>query len=127
MSTHRRSANIPWPYPAHAPEAVSPSAGDVELTYYHDLSYAEIAAIAGCPVNTVKTRMARARYRLAQQLAAQGLASATVRQRTTSRHDTGMPRVTQTASEPMWVTRFDPPAPCDPDHKTFSSRAAITQ
>ncbi|HEY1234045.1 MAG TPA: RNA polymerase sigma factor [Candidatus Binatia bacterium] len=27
----------------------------VELTFYHDLSYAEIAKIVGCPVNTVKT------------------------------------------------------------------------
>jgi RNA polymerase sigma factor (sigma-70 family) len=37
----------------------------VELTFYHDLSYAEIAEIVGCPVNTVKTRMLRARQRLA--------------------------------------------------------------
>jgi len=48
----------------------------VELTYYHDLSYMEIAAIVGCPVNTVKTRMSRARDRLARQLAVQGLAPA---------------------------------------------------
>jgi RNA polymerase sigma-70 factor (ECF subfamily) len=46
----------------------------VELTYYHDLSYAEIAAVVGCPVNTVKTRMARARQRLAARLGALGLA-----------------------------------------------------
>jgi len=37
----------------------------VELTYYHDLSYAEIAEILKCPVNTVKTRMLHARQRLA--------------------------------------------------------------
>jgi RNA polymerase sigma factor (sigma-70 family) len=37
----------------------------VELTFYHDLSYAEIAKIVGCPVNTVKTRMLHARRRLA--------------------------------------------------------------
>jgi RNA polymerase sigma-70 factor (ECF subfamily) len=45
----------------------------VELTYYHDLSYTEIAAVVGCPVNTVKTRMARARQRLAARLGALGL------------------------------------------------------
>lgn len=38
----------------------------VELTFYHDCSYQEIASIAGCPVNTVKTRMFHARRRLAQ-------------------------------------------------------------
>src|SRR5262245_31573506 len=37
----------------------------VELTFYHDRSYAEIAGIVGCPVNTVKTRMLHARRRLA--------------------------------------------------------------
>lgn len=36
----------------------------VELTYYFGLSYSEIAEIAGCPVNTVKTRMFHARKRL---------------------------------------------------------------
>ena len=36
----------------------------VELTYYGGFSYQEIAAIAGCPVNTVKTRMFHARRRL---------------------------------------------------------------
>ena len=48
----------------------------VELTYYHDLSYPEIAAIVECPVNTVKARMARARQRLAPQLGALALALA---------------------------------------------------
>jgi RNA polymerase sigma factor (sigma-70 family) len=48
----------------------------VELTYYYDLSYPEIAALVGCPVNTVKTRMARARQRLAPQLNALGLTRA---------------------------------------------------
>jgi RNA polymerase sigma factor (sigma-70 family) len=42
----------------------------VELTFYHDLSYAEIAKIVGCPVNTVKTRMLYARRRLASLFAA---------------------------------------------------------
>jgi RNA polymerase sigma factor (sigma-70 family) len=36
----------------------------VELTFVHGLSYQEIAAIADCPVNTVKTRMFHARRRL---------------------------------------------------------------
>jgi RNA polymerase sigma factor (sigma-70 family) len=36
----------------------------VLLTYYGGFSYREIAAIAGCPVNTVKTRMFHARRRL---------------------------------------------------------------
>ena len=36
----------------------------VELTYYHGCSYKEIAAIVGCPVNTVKTRMFHAHRKL---------------------------------------------------------------
>ena len=36
----------------------------VELTYYCGFSYQEIADIADCPVNTVKTRMFHARRRL---------------------------------------------------------------
>lgn len=36
----------------------------VELTYFFGLSYREIAEIAGCPVNTVKTRMFHARKQL---------------------------------------------------------------
>jgi len=36
----------------------------VELTYFCGFSYQEIAEIAGCPVNTVKTRMFYARRRL---------------------------------------------------------------
>jgi RNA polymerase sigma-70 factor (ECF subfamily) len=48
----------------------------VELTYYNYCSYQEIAAIMGCPINTVKTRMARARHHLATHLARMGLASA---------------------------------------------------
>lgn len=36
----------------------------VELTYFCGFSYREIAEIAGCPVNTVKTRMFHARRRL---------------------------------------------------------------
>lgn len=40
----------------------------VELTYYHGCSYKEIAAIAGCPVDTVKTRMFHARRKLRMML-----------------------------------------------------------
>jgi RNA polymerase sigma-70 factor (ECF subfamily) len=36
----------------------------VALTYFSGFSYQEIAAIADCPVNTVKTRMFHARRRL---------------------------------------------------------------
>lgn len=36
----------------------------VELTYFCGFSYQEIAEIAGCPVNTVKTRMYHARRRM---------------------------------------------------------------
>ena len=36
----------------------------VDLTYFHELGYTEIAAIVGCPVDTVKTRMFHARRRL---------------------------------------------------------------
>lgn len=37
----------------------------VELTFYHEYSYQEIASITDCPVNTVKTRLFHARQRLA--------------------------------------------------------------
>lgn len=40
----------------------------VELAYYEEFSYPEIAAILGCPVNTVKTRMFHARRRLREIL-----------------------------------------------------------
>jgi RNA polymerase sigma factor (sigma-70 family) len=36
----------------------------VDLTYFHGLSYLEISAVVGCPVDTVKTRMFHARRRL---------------------------------------------------------------
>lgn len=36
----------------------------IELTYYHDYAYKEIAKIIGCPVNTVKTRMFYAHRKL---------------------------------------------------------------
>jgi RNA polymerase sigma-70 factor (ECF subfamily) len=40
----------------------------VELTYYFGCSYEEIAVIAGCPENTVKTRMFHARAKLRKSL-----------------------------------------------------------
>lgn len=46
-------------------EQLSPDHRQVlELTYFGGFSYQEIADIAGCPVNTVKTRMFHARRRL---------------------------------------------------------------
>jgi RNA polymerase sigma factor (sigma-70 family) len=40
----------------------------VDLTYYHDAGYREIAEIMGCPVGTVKTRMFHAKQRLKDML-----------------------------------------------------------
>lgn len=40
----------------------------IELMCHHNCSYPEIAALLGCPVNTVKTRMFHARQRLARCL-----------------------------------------------------------
>jgi RNA polymerase sigma-70 factor, ECF subfamily len=40
----------------------------IELTFYQEFSYPEIAAILGCPVNTVKTRMFYARKHLREVL-----------------------------------------------------------
>ncbi len=45
----------------------------IELTFYHGFSYAEIARIVNCPVNTVKTRMFHARSQLRQLLSKMGL------------------------------------------------------
>lgn len=36
----------------------------VDLTYFHEIGYREIAEILGCPVDTVKTRMFHARRHL---------------------------------------------------------------
>ena len=36
----------------------------IELTFYHGLSYPDIAKILNCPENTVKTRMFHARKKL---------------------------------------------------------------
>lgn len=40
----------------------------VDLTYFHELGYRDIAEIVGCPVDTVKTRMFHARRRLRQAM-----------------------------------------------------------
>lgn len=40
----------------------------VDLTYFHEMEYREIADILGCPVDTVKTRMFYARRRLRRQM-----------------------------------------------------------
>ena len=41
----------------------------VDLTYFHEIGYAEIADIMDCPVDTVKTRMFHARRHLKSKLA----------------------------------------------------------
>jgi RNA polymerase sigma-70 factor (ECF subfamily) len=41
----------------------------VDLTYFHEMGYREIADIMGCPEGTVKTRMHHARQRLKTALA----------------------------------------------------------
>jgi RNA polymerase sigma-70 factor (ECF subfamily) len=41
----------------------------VELCYFHDMGYREIAQVMDCPVDTVKTRMFHARRRLKTKLA----------------------------------------------------------
>jgi RNA polymerase sigma-70 factor (ECF subfamily) len=48
----------------------------IDLVYYHGRSIAEVAAITGATLNTVKTRMFHARKRLATLLAAHGLNTA---------------------------------------------------
>ena len=45
----------------------------VDLVYYHEKSVAEVAQIVGIPAGTVKTRMFRARSRIAELLAEAGL------------------------------------------------------
>jgi RNA polymerase sigma-70 factor (ECF subfamily) len=44
----------------------------IELTYYEGCTYREIAAMVGCPIDTVKTRMFHARRRLKALLADRG-------------------------------------------------------
>ena len=45
----------------------------IDLVYYHEKSVAEVAQIVGIPTGTVKTRMFRARSRIAELLAETGL------------------------------------------------------
>lgn len=45
----------------------------LDLVYYHELSVAEVAAVAGIPENTVKTRMFYARKRLSELLKSAGV------------------------------------------------------
>ncbi len=40
----------------------------MELTYFHEMGYDDIAVIMGCPINTVKTRMFHARRHLKRAL-----------------------------------------------------------
>lgn len=40
----------------------------IELTFFHELSYEEIAQIMNCPVNTVKTRMFYAKQKMRESL-----------------------------------------------------------
>ena len=40
----------------------------VDLTYFHEIGYREIAELMDCPVDTVKTRMFHARRRLKAML-----------------------------------------------------------
>ena len=42
----------------------------LELSFYQEFSYEQIAEIVGCPVNTVKTRVFHARLQLKRHLAA---------------------------------------------------------
>lgn len=41
----------------------------VDLTYFHEIGYREIAELMDCPVDTIKTRMFHARRRLRRKLA----------------------------------------------------------
>ncbi len=56
-------------------KALSPIHREVlDLTFYQELSYEEIAAVVGCPANTVKTRVFHAKRRLRDILERLGLA-----------------------------------------------------
>ncbi|MBT3378577.1 MAG: RNA polymerase sigma factor [Lentisphaerae bacterium] len=54
----------------HLQELPEASRDALSLYAFDDLSYAEIAQVLGCPINTVKTLIRRARIALAHQLAA---------------------------------------------------------
>lgn len=58
----------------HALRRLSPEQrAVVTLTFSQGFSYSEIAAITGCPVTTVKTRMVQARRHLSQLIGARGV------------------------------------------------------
>ncbi|OGQ80920.1 MAG: hypothetical protein A3F90_00710 [Deltaproteobacteria bacterium RIFCSPLOWO2_12_FULL_60_19] len=58
-------------------DLLSPEHREVlELSLYHDLSYEEIAGIAGAPVNTVKTRAFYARQEMKKILRSMGIEQA---------------------------------------------------
>ena len=48
----------------------------LELAFFHEMSYAEIAEVLECPVGTVKSRMSYARRNLTGHLKAQGVEGA---------------------------------------------------
>lgn len=50
-------------------ELSAPHRAVIDLTYFHELGYREIATILDCPVDTVKTRMFHARRHLRRRLA----------------------------------------------------------
>jgi len=54
------------------------------LVFYLGLSYAEVAAVTDCPVNTVKTRMHHARRKLRRHLGRQAV---TEKSKDDSRHE----------------------------------------
>jgi len=69
----RATADSAGPALARALAALLPEQRDVLLLFaWADLSYGEIARALSCPVGTVRSRLARARQRLRELLAASG-------------------------------------------------------
>ena len=65
VSHHRRRALL-----LEAMTALSPEhRAVINLTYFHEMGYREIAGIMDCPVDTVKTRMFHARRHLKRRMA----------------------------------------------------------
>ena len=71
-----RGAQVLVVGPAEAPAEVDAALAQLppaqrtafQLTFYHDMSYTDIADIMDCPVNTIKTRLFHARKGLATLL-----------------------------------------------------------